>query len=735
MQPLTLTQQDWTRFLTPEGLAEKSGVPSHAFRKMILKEFVDNAMDTGSPVTVDSNGDDCVVISDQGDGINLDAYDIKRPLQSSKHWRTGKRGALGNGLRAAMGALYCLDGYLDVETRGSHTRLRVATSGDVQREVLGASDWVGTRLTVHCPEIATATAFAKQALDHPGDSITAKRAAPKWFDVDAIIDLQRSAEGVTVVDFCRQFHTRYKPGNPSQFVTEVNPATLLGNMLSDAMQEPKVKPLGNLFDGGWSYVGEYVKETGTFSVGNATLPFVIEVWGQAETGSGEIETYAPLINRTNSLTGLGIYRQAKGRVGMHVGGQYRALPKPERDSLTLRGTVDYKFTVAITAPYVPILSSGKRPDLQNLAIPIMRCVAKAGRKAHNGLKRKVKGMTIREAVTTLLPDAYARVSDNGKYWANVRQLMYEMRPDILRMCGREKFSDGTVTQNYIPDFLDANPKMTAAWRIAYDKRGHLTEPHTRGMIGLGTVEVANYTSKRERIAFDRHVNRVDLLSRIDPQHRFGGLLFVEKEGFSELIYQSGILERFDLALASTKGMSVTAARALIDDLAGRSPLFKVYVMTDFDITGQSILHTLTNDTARYTFRNHVNAVHIGLDWDRAEELHDAGRSEPIEAKDRSKDADRLRDRGLCDDAIDFLTDDDEPRRVELNALRPAEFIQLLESGLGYPEKVIPPENVLADAWCELSIKLKVQEYEAELRSGSKPSVPDYQVIHQTLLGC
>ena len=95
---------------------------------MILKELVDNAMDTGTPVTSELVDDDTVVVADEGDGVDLTAFSIKRPLQSSKHWRTGKRGALGNGMRAVMGAVYHFNGTLDVTTGGVTTRLTVAPS-------------------------------------------------------------------------------------------------------------------------------------------------------------------------------------------------------------------------------------------------------------------------------------------------------------------------------------------------------------------------------------------------------------------------------------------------------------------------------------------------------------------------------------------------------------------------------------------------------------------------------
>ena len=41
---LTIEQQDWMRFLTSDGLAEKAGCTASHFTKMIVKEFADNAV-------------------------------------------------------------------------------------------------------------------------------------------------------------------------------------------------------------------------------------------------------------------------------------------------------------------------------------------------------------------------------------------------------------------------------------------------------------------------------------------------------------------------------------------------------------------------------------------------------------------------------------------------------------------------------------------------------------------
>ncbi len=53
---------------------------------------------------------------------------------------------------------------------------------------------------------------------------------------------------------------------------------------------------------------------------------------------------------------------------------------------------------------------------------------------------------------------------------------------------------------------------------------------------------------------------------LGPGNRFGAILFIEKEGFMPLFKEVRLAERYDLAIMSTKGMSVTAARFLVETL-------------------------------------------------------------------------------------------------------------------------------------------------------------------------
>jgi hypothetical protein len=73
---LTLTQEDWKRYMTPEGLSEKAGVPQSRFRELIVKELIDNACDIGGG-RMFSKGDDILEVHDNGSGVPLEALSMR----------------------------------------------------------------------------------------------------------------------------------------------------------------------------------------------------------------------------------------------------------------------------------------------------------------------------------------------------------------------------------------------------------------------------------------------------------------------------------------------------------------------------------------------------------------------------------------------------------------------------------------------------------------------------------
>jgi hypothetical protein len=203
--------------------------------------------------------------------------------------------------------------------------------------------------------------------------------------------------------------------------------------------------------------------------------------------------------------------------------------------------------------------------------------------------------------------------------------MYAARPAILSLTRRDRLDDKYFTQTLLPDYLEQHPNETEEWDVVYDARGHYVEPHTEHSVALGTLAVRQYLGERPEINPPAALDPGSMAVTIGPANRYSTVLFIEKEGFDPLLSAARIAERFDIAIMSTKGMSVTAARLLLDRLA--SAIERVVVLHDFDLSGFSIFGTLSADTRRYRFENDVPFVDLGLRLEDVEELE--LQSEPI----------------------------------------------------------------------------------------------------------
>ena len=131
---------------------------------------------------------------------------------------------------------------------------------------------------------------------------------------------------------------------------------------------------------------------------------------------------------------------------------------------------------------------------------------------------------------------------------------------------------------------------------------------------LGTLEVREYLAGggSRYLVREQHGG----WSTCGPDDRFGAVLFVEKEGFMPLFRAVKLAERYDLAIMSTKGLSTTAARQLVDHFVGEKKV-PVFCIRDFDEAGFKIAGTLRQGTRRYSWRSR-GAVDLGLRGEDAE---------------------------------------------------------------------------------------------------------------------
>jgi hypothetical protein len=313
----------------------------------------------------------------------------------------------------------------------------------------------------------------------------------------------------------------------------------------------------------------------------------------------------------------------------------------------------------------------------------------------DALRKLNKPMSTREAAFAVMEAAYMAASANDTLPANPRQIYYAARRSVLTATGKQRLDSGYFTQTLLVDYVEEHG---VDWDIVWDDRGHFREPHTGLEIGLGTLAVRDYVRSFSSPEICRAQIAAASVSTRGPAGRYGAVLFIEKEGFWPVLEAAHISERFDIAPMSTKGMSVTAARMLIDEVCGRHGL-RLFVLHDFDISGFSILKTLTESGRRYTFRHKIAPIDLGL---RLADVDRLGLESENVAIDKNRGAlvRRLRINGADDGEIPFLL---SGRRVELNSMTSDRFVRFVEDKLveNGVTKVMPPIATLAEAYAAL----------------------------------
>ena len=168
------------------------------------------------------------------------------------------------------------------------------------------------------------------------------------------------------------------------------------------------------------------------------------------------------------------------------------------------------------------------------------------------------------------PAAYADASAGGTVPAEARQLGYALRR--LTGLGDPLDIDYVATSPPGAALLDkyierVNPDA-AAWDIVRAPTATSSSPTGRRCRSARSPCVAICSASTGR---STPISLMDAASstfpRFGPTDDFGSALYIEKAGFNPLLTANGLPRRYDLALLSSQGFSVDAARLL---LAGSS---------------------------------------------------------------------------------------------------------------------------------------------------------------------
>lgn len=693
---IQFVRTDASLFLHPDRLSQKAGAPKQHLRRMALKELVDNALDAAPNAVLTAIDDDTFVIQDDGPGIDpakvAMMFSVTRPMMSTKLIRRPTRGMVGNGNRVVAGAAFASGGSLVVESRGTRQELSFdRNSGDTVVIACAESEVnSGTRITISfgpaLPRDAAATSWGDIAIRLAGDAAKPMLTHPDWFSDLAFAELSDAARG-TAEDLAELFgidlrHALAKASKQGQFkgaerdIDPDGPASELSLPLLKALAPtaPKLVPIAED-----AFEGVYRIERLSAVVAGASVPAIVQVWAQQRTRQTGGASLRLVVNRTPAVADLSIYPGGASYVhGCGIG-------------WTSIGTVakgSYDVTMAITTPSIALISDGKTSDLSPFQEAAASALGSALRGAHRPKKR---GLSIKDAAYEIMEEAYLKASAGGTLPANARQIMYAARPFILAQTGEAKLGDAYFTQTLLPAFMEEFADTVADWDVVYDARGHLIEPHTRHSLPLGTLHVRNYLQRTPCHEAGALISAAaGFHPTIGPGDRYGAVLFIEKEGFEPLLRAARIAERFDVAIMSTKGMSVIAARALVDRVSAAG--IKILVAHDLDMAGIRIFGTLGSDSSRYQFSHRPDIRRLGLTLQQAADMDLQVERQDIKG-DHGKILQGLREHGASEAELKFIL---AGQRVELNAMPSDQFVAWIESGFRAHgvEKVIPPAAVI-----------------------------------------
>lgn len=160
------------------------------------------------------------------------------------------------------------------------------------------------------------------------------------------------------------------------------------------------------------FVGAYKKVEGIYTDKEAKLPLIVEAWVIAKDApkDSDYHNISGITNRTPTL-GQSQLSVNSGRPRFTSGGYYR------RHGKQVNRNKSYSIILAISSPYIPIVSSGKMPQLLNgtYGDKIIDALFSTMRTAGAATTKKKRGISLLDAGFLCMEEAYNKVSNNDQY--------------------------------------------------------------------------------------------------------------------------------------------------------------------------------------------------------------------------------------------------------------------------------------------------------------------------------
>lgn len=707
-------------YFTEDELVKKIGLPKGYWDEVVIKELIDNALDSIEPLSKKCVEVNCNInsmsIFDNGVGISKDTvksiYDFNYYVSKNRHFITASRGKQGNGLKTIISICFINKWRLLWHTNDGVILEALINADRVKDGVVevefkenGETDKRGVEIvgfanhnnrfyesniyfySVCNPDVnfllkycgmEDFTKATKEAVDK------SQNISLSFYDYDTYKRFIRDTQdgNTTYKQFLGDyFGTRIK--NASQIKCKIKDIDFESEefikdflKLKESQQSKKYTLLKNQTIGLENIINTNMILEDTDSnidLNDRIIPCIIEFSvhkNNFKTDSDknsmvDIECY---IN--NTIT----YRD--GRSISFEGGFYKIGNKTKYAQNLYELLEDYNyfsFVFHIISPHLKFLDAGKTEiDISSFFNELLDKLNKAIAKENRTFSSENKRVSNRAVMRDYVTEAFNRASNNGRYAITARQIWYKMRE--IAPIEEKKNTYNDFTQNILTEWIDANPACED--KVNFSDRGNFYVGGSQ--MGLGTANVRTFVNNLGNASntfecYGGVSNTMHIKDNFDLEYKYDKVLYIEKTGFDAIFRAEKIDEKYNMIIVSGQGFSTRAAKTLLHEVQKRG--LKLYCLHDLDISGVFIFDSFTN--ANMKFKYEIPIEDLGVTFEDVERYGIVPELVDIKKEDTKKLV------SLPYQYQRFFEAGDKYRRVELNAFTTEQMLEILDRKLSH----------------------------------------------------
>ncbi len=465
---------------------------------------------------------------------------------------------------------------------------------------------------------------------------------------------------------------------------------------------------------------KYACRQGTYKKKGAQIPFFIEAVLSTVEGANSIAT---AINNTAAYRDCPLKFKIEGLnfdkkfIKNPLLWLFYSLEELIRESGFNEGN-GYKLLIQLIAPYLEFYDKSKAEInveemkeviievIQPIVIEALRAMKKTSRSKipeEAGVKQRKKSKI--SLMLDYIIEGAELATGNWQYPTTARQVFYAVRKLIINHHGisLNKGDFNKFTQDVLTKVFEERPDLED--KIFFEQRGVYIDPEAGDEMPISTRNVNNFLDRANRVTECKVLldagQYLPSKLKIDYPLELGtsAVLFIEKQGFKEVLERSGIAGELGLKLILSQGYSTRNIKRIIEFFLSRG--VDVYLLHDYDFDGINIKHKIIEGSR--TYRKALDAIDMGLSY---KDIVKYNKTEDAEIYESHRAYGNIFER-MGKEEQQFLWPNKQAsqdkksgktiytyRRVELNALTMPELLAFIRSKITNKKPKPTPEQII-----------------------------------------